>query len=452
MPGGRNQARRSDPGVSIPEGVEILRAGIFHTPENPFVQANALMAWEDGALAIAAGRILDCGDYRAVIAQHPGALVRDLRGAFLVPGFIDTHIHFPQVRILGGLGYSLLDWLEQITLPEEARLEDEAYASTLAEEFVSALAAHGTTTALVFGSHFALATAALFQAAERRGLRISSGLVLSDRHLRPELHQSPDAAWRESRALIERFDKLGRLTYTVTPRFALSASEAMLEVSAALLESRPGLRFTTHINESPAEIEQVRRLFPWAPDYLAIYERYGLIGRRSVLAHNVHAVDDEIRRIAAHGACIAHCPASNAALGSGIFPLARHLAHGVRCALGTDVGGGTGFSMIREALTAHLMQRVARQPFTLTPAMMLYLATRAGAEALALEEETGDFAPGKAADFVVLRPPAGSVLSHRLMRAETPEQILAALFTLAGEEAIAEVRVENEAVFRGGCA
>jgi len=342
--------------VIVPEGAEIVRAGIFHTPENPFAQANALRAHEDGALAIASGRILACGEYRAVAAQLPAAPVRDLRGAFLVPGFIDTHIHFPQVRILGGLGLSLLDWLEQITLPEEARLADTAYAATIAEEFVSAMAAHGTTTAMVFGSHFTLATAALFETAGRRGLRVSSGLVLADRNLRPELHQPAEAAYRESRALIERFDGLGRLSYAVTPRFALSASEALLEVSKALLESREGLRFTTHINESPAEVEQVALQFPWAADYLAIYERYCLVGRRSVLAHNVHAVDDEMRRLASQGASVAHCPASNAALGSGIFPLARHVEQGVRCALGTDVGAGTGFGIVKEALAAYLMQ------------------------------------------------------------------------------------------------
>ncbi len=434
-------------GTGSAETVEILRAGIFHTPENPFIQSQALKTFEDGGLAIAGGLVVACGDYRVVEAAHPGAIVRDLRGAFVVPGFIDAHTHFPQVRILGGLGFSLLDWLEQLTLPEEARLEDTAYAATLAEEFTGALAAHGTTTALVFGSHFALATAALFEAAARRGLRISSGLVLADRHLRPELHQTPEEAYRESRALIARFDGLGRLKYAVTPRFALSASEAMLEVCQALLEAHPSARFTTHINESSAEVEQVKSLFPWAGDYLGVYERYGLVGRRSVLAHNIHASDEEMMRVAAHEASIAHCPASNAALGSGIFPLARHVERGVRCALGTDVGGGTGFGMIKEALTAYLMQRVAAKPFTLTPAMMLYLATRAGAEALALEDVTGDFSPGKAADFVVLRPAAGSVLGHRLTRTERPEQILAALFTLAGDETIAEVRVENEVVY-----
>jgi guanine deaminase len=207
--------------------VNILRAAIFHTPRNPFLAANALVSYTDGALAIENGKVAACGDYSSVAKAHPDASVRDLRGGYILPGFIDAHVHFPQVRILGGLGYGLLDWLEQLTLPEEARLADAAYASSIAQEFVAALASHGTTTALVFGSHFVGATAALFTAAEERGLRIFSGLVLSDRLLRPDLHQTPDAAYRDSKTLIEQF---GSLRYAVMPRFAFSASEAMLSV------------------------------------------------------------------------------------------------------------------------------------------------------------------------------------------------------------------------------
>jgi guanine deaminase len=207
--------------------VKILRAAIFHTPRNPFLTANALVGYADGALAIENGNVVDCGDYSSVAKTYPEAAVNDLRGGYILPGFIDTHVHFPQVRILGGLGYGLLDWLEQLALPEEARLSDAACASAIAQEFVAALAADGTTTALAFGSHFAGATAALFTAAEQRGLRIFSGLVLSDRLLLPELHQTPDAAHRDSKALIDRF---GSLRYAVMPRFAVSASEAMLSV------------------------------------------------------------------------------------------------------------------------------------------------------------------------------------------------------------------------------
>lgn len=423
--------------------MNILRAAIFHTPRNPFLTSNGLAGYTDGALAIENGKVADCGDYTAVARAHPVAAVRDLRGGYILPGFIDTHVHFPQVRILGGLGYSLLDWLEQLTLPEEARLAHAAYASSIAEEFVSALASHGTTTALVFGSHFAGATAALFSAAEQRGLRVFSGLVLSDRLLCPELHQTPDAAYRDAKALIERF---GSRRYAVTPRFAFSASEAMLSVCQALSRENPKALFTTHINENRQEIDEVARLFPWAADYLAVYDRFGLIGARSILAHNVHPSDDELHQLASTKATIAHCPCSNAALGSGIFPMRRHIEANVRFALGTDVGGGIGFGMLKEALQAHLMQRVAPEPFTLSPAQMLYLATRAGAEALGIEDETGDFETGKAADFVYLRPPEGSVLAGVLKRLEDPDRIVAALFTLAGRESVAEVRVSDHVI------
>ena len=427
--------------------IELIRAAIFHTPENAFQSAGALRAFADGALAVDGGKVLACGDYSDVRATFPDASVRDLRGAYVLPGFIDTHIHFPQVRVIGSLGYSLLEWLDLFTLPEEVRMAEPAYAATIAGEFMRSLASHGTTTALVFGAHFAEGTAAMFDAAARAGLRVIGGLVLADRMLRPELHTTPDEAWLRSRELIGRVRGHARLGYAVIPRFALSASEPMLEVCQALLKEDAALRFTSHINESPREVEAVGAMFPWARDYLEVYERFDLIGRLSVLAHNVQARDGEIDRIAARGASVAHCPCSNAALGSGIFPMRQHLDRGARFALGTDVGGGIGFGIMKEALQAHLMQRVAREPVTLTPAQMLYLATRAGAEALGMEASIGDFTAGKSADYVLIRPGAGSPLAAVLRNAEEPVRVLAALLTLGSADSIGEVRVEGDIVF-----
>ena len=433
--------------VTSPAQGELLRAPLFHTPRNPFLEARALEAHEDGGLLIRGGRVAACGDYQAIRAAHPEAVVSDLRGGFLLPGLIDAHVHFPQLRVLGALGQSLLDWLERYALPEEARMADQAYARAIARQFVHALASHGTTTALVFGAHFAPATAALFEEASAVGLRIASGLVLSDRHLRPELHQTPEAAYRDSAELIRRYHGRGRLLYAVAPRFALSASEAMLEVGQTLLREHPGLRFQTHINENRIEVAEVAKAFPWASDYLAIYERFGLCRPGSVLAHNVHATAPELARLAAGGAAVAHCPSSNAALGSGLFPLRRHVEAGVRVALGTDVGGGVGFGLLREALQCYLMQRIAPEGMLLNAAHLLYLATRAGAEALGLADETGDFQPGKAADFVYLRPPATGPLAAVVEHAEDPERILAALFTLADRESVRELRVNGETVY-----
>ncbi|MEO8595013.1 MAG: guanine deaminase [Candidatus Solibacter sp.] len=432
--------------MSPPRTQEIIRSTILHTPRSPFQEDGALEAFEDGALLIDGATIQSVGDYGKIHAARPEAPVRDLRGGVILPGLIDTHVHFPQLRIIGGLGCGLLEWLDRFALPEEIRMGDGKYAGGVAAEFVSALASHGTTTALVFGSHFAEATAMLFEAAEAKGLRVASGLVLSDRLLPEALHSTPERACDESRALVRRFHGRGGLRYAVTPRFALSASEGMLEVCRTLMNEFPDVLFQTHLNENTQEVADVLRAFPWAQSYLGTYDRFGLVGPRSIFAHNVHAQAGELERMADAGAAVAHCPCSNAALGSGFFPMARHLAAGVRIALGTDVGAGTGFGMLKEALQCYLLQRLMPGGVPLTAAHLLYLATRAGAEALGVAAETGDFTPGKSADLVYVRPREGSVLAAAMGRAESAEQLLAAVLTLAGAESISEVLVRGRVV------
>ena len=425
---------------------ELFRATILHTPRNPFQESTALEAFDDGGLLVEDGIIVATGDYAAVRTAHPDVAVRDLRGGVILPGFIDTHVHFPQLRIIGGLGCGLLDWLTRFALPEEVRMGEYAYASAVAGEFVNALASHGTTTALVFGSHFHDATALLFEAAAGKGLRISTGLVLSDRLLPDALRSTPERAYRESRALIDRFHRHHGLRYAVTPRFALSASEAMLEVCQTLMRECAGAAFQTHLNENTQEIADVLHAFPGSQHYLSAYDRYGLVTSQSVFAHNVHPQASELERLAGAGATVSHCPCSNAVLGSGLFPMARHLAAGVRIALGTDVGAGTGFGMLKEALQCYMLQRLMTDGVALGPAHLLYLATRAGAEALGIEGETGDLAPGKSADFVYMKALKGSVLAAATAQAESPERLLSTLITMAGAESIREVRVRGQVV------
>src|SRR4051794_9055607 len=314
----------------------IIRARIAHTPGDPFAGEDALEAFDDGALAFdAGGAIVAVGPWPDVRRAQPQARVEDRRDCLLLPGFVDTHVHYPQIAVIGAMGLQLLDWLRERTLPEEARMADPEHAGAAARRFVGGLAANGTTTALVFGAHFPAAQELLFREAEARGLRIASGLVVSDRRLRPELEASPETAYRESRALIERWHGRGRLRYAVTPRFSVSCTEPMLEACGALLDTAADLLMTSHLNEHPREIAVVGELFPDARDYLATYEAAGLLGERSVLAHDVHVSDDELRRLAAARAAVAHCPSSNAFIGSGIFPMSRHVAHGVRFGLGT---------------------------------------------------------------------------------------------------------------------
>jgi len=425
----------------------IVRAHVAHVPRNPFVVDGALEAFEDGAVAFADGRILACGGFASVRGRYPEASVVDARDAILLPGFVDCHVHYPQIGVIGAMGLELMDWLRLRSLPEEARLADEAYAAELADHFVRGLASNGTTTALVFGSHFPAAQDALFAAADAVGLRVASGLVVSDRGLLPELRVSPERAFEASLDLIQRWHEQGLARYAVSPRFSISCSEEMLEVCGVLGRVAEGLLFTSHLNETRSEIELVASRFPWAADYLETYERYGLVGARSVFAHDVHPTDDELRRLAAAGASVAHCPSSNSFLGSGLFPLRRHLEFGARVALGTDVGAGTGLSMLNEGLMAYHVQMLNPDGYRLGPAELLYLATGAGAAALGLEDEIGDLSVGKSADFVLVRPAEGSTHRAVLQRSESLEAALGAVFTLAREESISEAWVAGRVVW-----
>lgn len=409
----------------------IFRGTFLDTPENPF-SGGVLRAAADSAVLVTDGVVVERGTYDAVCLAHRDELVVDLSGGLVLPGFVDTHAHFPQVRMIGALGMPLLDWLERSALPEEARLADLTYARQVATEFVGGLAAAGTTSALVFGAHFAPAVDALFTEADRVGLRVTSGLVVSDRILRPDLLTSPQTAYDEGRALAGRWHGVRRNRYAVTPRFSLSCTDGLLDSCAALLADVEGAWFTTHVNESLAEIAAVCELFEGCDDYLTSYHRHGLVGRRSVYAHNVHASAGELDVLAEAGSSVAHCPTSNAALGSGLFPLRDHVEHTVRVALGSDVGAGTGFSLFKEGLQAYFMQQLlGERGLPLAPAHLLHLSTAAGAAALGMGDQVGDFEVGKQFDAQWLRPAAGSTLEVCLRHADGPEDALAKAFALA---------------------
>jgi guanine deaminase len=425
--------------------VTIYAGPIVDTPGDPFDGDPADALAESGAVCVRDGIICARGTLTALRAEYPGEPVTQLPDGMLVPGFIDTHVHFPQIRAIGGLGMPLLDWLERCALPEESKLADQAYAREVASEFLGGLLASGTTSALVFGSHFTAAMEELFAAAERSGLNITSGLVLSDRNLPPELLRSPRAALADSTDLIGRWHGRGRLRYAVTPRFSLSASNEMLDVCAQLLEA--GVWFTSHVNENVAEVAAVAGLFPGARHYMDTYCQHGLVTKRSVFAHNIHPGDAELAMLAERGATVAHCPTSNCALGSGLFPLRRHVEHGIGVTLGSDVGAGAGLFLPKEALQAYFIQQIlGPDGMNLTPVHLLYLATRAGARALGLDDRVGDFSPGKDFDAVWLRPAAGSELAVNLKHARDTTDALARVFALATPADVATVWIRGVAV------
>ncbi|HEX2704499.1 MAG TPA: guanine deaminase, partial [Candidatus Lustribacter sp.] len=334
--------------------------------------------------------------------------------------------------------------LERRALPEEARLADDGYAAGVAHDFLASLVAAGTTSALIFGSHFPGAVDLLFREAQRVGVRVTSGLVVSDRFLRSDLLTTPENAVEAALRLARTWHGTGRARYAVMPRFALSCSDDMLASCAAVLAEVPGALFTSHVNENLGEIDQVCASF--GGTYVDSYDRHGLVGRHTVLAHNVHPDDGELAVLAERDAAVAHCPSSNCALGSGIFPMRRHLDHGVRFALGTDVGAGTSFSLLREGLQAYFVQRV-RGPdgVSLSAADLLYLATAAGADALDLPD-VGDLSVGKRFDAVWLRPRPGSTLDVALRHAADTVDALGRVFALGSAQDVAAVWVDGARV------
>jgi guanine deaminase len=420
----------------------IFRGTFIDTPENPF-SGGGLRVDSDAGLLVSDGLIVARGPFLEIRRAYPAEQVVDLAGGVVLPGFVDTHVHFPQIRAVGGLGLPLLEWLDRYALPEEARMADVGYAAGVAAEFVRGLAAAGTTSALVFGAHYAEAVDVLFSAASKVGLRVTSGLVVSDRLLREDLLTTPERAYTESLALAERWHGVGRNRYAVTPRFSLSCTDDLLAVCRTVLDEVPGSLFTSHVNENEAEILTVSELFGGC-DYVSTYDKHGLVDHRSVLAHNVHPTDVELKMLAEGGAAVAHCPTSNAALGSGLFPLARHLQYGVRVALGSDVGAGTGFSLLKEGLQAYFVQRLlGEQGCPLSAAHLLYLATSAGAEALGLDQ-VGDLSVGKRFDAQLLRPTDGSPLAVGVAHADDAEEALARIFTLGTPSDVHAVWIDGE--------
>jgi guanine deaminase len=424
----------------------LFRARVLDTPDDPFT-GGTLRSDDDAGLLVDGGVIVARDAFARVRAIHPEAEVVDLRGGVLLPGLVDTHVHYPQVRVIGALGMPLLEWLEQCALPEECHLAEPAYARQVAAEFVFGLTSAGTTTALVFGSHFAPAMDALFTEAARVGVRVTAGLVVSDRGLPADLLTTPERAYDEAMVLAERWHGQSRARYAVTPRFSYSTGDGLLDACAAVHKDVSDAWFTSHVNENPAEVAEVARLFAEAEHYVDTYDRHGLLGERSVLAHNVHATDLELGVLAARGTSVAHCPTSNAALGSGLFPLRRHVDHGVRVALGSDVGAGTGFSLFKEGLQAYFMQSLlGAEGLPLTSTHLLHLATRAGALALGLGDRVGDLSVGKEFDAVWVRPLPDDPLDVGLRHAKSPEDALAKVFALGDDSDLAGVWVGGDRV------
>ena len=417
-----------------------IRADFLHCVRDPGLDGSDAAAVEhvrDGVLLIRDGRIERLAPAAALLpALGPEVALHDRRGALVVPGFVDTHVHFPQVDVIASYGAQLLDWLERYTFPAEQRFADAAHARAAAEFFLDRLLENGTTTASVFCTVHPGSVDAFFAAAEARGLLMVAGKCLMDRHAPDGLRDTADGGVAESRALIERWHGRARNRYAITVRFAVTSTPRQLELAGRLAAEHPGVHVQSHVAENRDEVAWVARLFPQRRSYLDVYDHYGLLRERAVYAHCIWLDDADRARLTASGAAASFCPTSNLFIGSGLYDLRRAIAAGNRVGLGSDVGGGTGYSMLRTLGEAYKVQQLLGT--SMHPAYALYLATLGGARSLGLDERIGRLAPGADADLAVLDPAATPLLARRTALRDDPLDAFFALATLGDDRAILE--------------
>jgi guanine deaminase len=399
---------------------------------------------ENGAVLVNGGLIEAVGEAPDILARAPsGAVIDDQTGCLITSGLIDAHVHYPQTQVIGSYGAQLLDWLHNYTFVEEQKFADPAHCARVADFFLDELFRSGTTTAMVYCTVHPSSVEAFFTAAEARGARMIAGKVMMDRDAPTALMDTAERGYDESKALIERWRGRGRLDYAITPRFAVTSTQAQLDAAGALAREFPQLYIQTHANENKAEIARVAALFPEARSYIDVYEKAGLTGPRSVFGHCIHLQDSEVDALAKSRSVAAFCPTSNLFLGSGLFDQARLARAGVRIALATDVGGGTSYSMLRTAAEGYKVLQLNGQSWPALDAF--YRMTLGNARALSLDDRIGSIEPGKEADLIVLDPRATPALAHRMERAGGNIEVeLFAFLTLGDDRAVRQTYVAGE--------
>ena len=400
---------------------------------------------EDGVLFVENGIITGLKDYATLDQDHINTIdITHYQDGLITPGFIDTHVHYPQTEMIASYGEQLLSWLENYTFPTEQQFSDYNYSRTIADFFLNQLIDNGTTTALVFGTVHPESVEAFFDAALARKLRMICGKVLMDRNAPDYLLDTPESAYQQSKELIEKWHGRERLQYAITPRFAPTSSNAQLDAASRLLKEYPSTYLHTHLCENKDEIDWVKQLFPESNGYLDVYDRHNLLGQRSVFAHGVHLTDQECQRLSDTNSAIAHCPSSNFFLGSGVFNLKQAETFNYHVGLGTDVGAGTSFSLLQTMNDAYKSQQL--QGHSLSALKSFYLATLGGARALDLDNKIGSFLDGREADFIVLDYQASSLSKLRIARCNSIQEKLFVLSILGDDRTVAATHVLGERV------
>ena len=425
--------------------VKAIHGDLFHMVDDPaLVGAERSYTYiPNGTLVVEGGHVVAIGARADIELTLPeSAEVHDYSGALITPGFIDTHIHYPQLDMIASFGDQLLDWLEHYTFPAEAKFADPAHAEDCAEFFLNELLRNGTTTALVYGTVHKQSVDALFAAAFARNMRIVAGKALMDRNVPEAVRDTAESSDKDNRELIAKWHGKGRLGYAITPRFAPACSDDQMTRAGKLLAEHPDVLMHTHMSENTAEIDWVKELYPDAKGYLDVYAKFGLLTDRSVFAHCIHLHGEEYQRMAEADAAIAFCPTSNLFLGSGLFNLREAEKYGVKVGMGTDVGAGTSFSMLETMNEAYKVCQLRGDK--LNAFKSFYLATLGGAKALNMADKVGNFTAGKEADFLVFNMTATPLLERRLKHCKTIEETLFVLSILGDDRAIGQTWVAGE--------
>ncbi len=391
----------------------------------------------DGAVLLRGGHIVATGRAQNMRAAHPDAEITDYGDALLMAGFVDAHVHFPQTAMIASWGKRLIDWLNSYTFPEEMRFDDPAYAAEIAGRYLDLTAAHGTTTMASFATSHPTSVDAFFTAAQARRQRVITGKTCMDRNAPDGLLDSAQSAYDDSKALLQRWHGMDRLSYAITPRFSPTSTPEQLAALGALWGEHPDCLMQTHLSEQVDEIEWVKSLFPKSRDYLDTYEAFGLLGKNGLYGHAIYLEDREKRRLKEVNAALIHCPTSNTFIGSGLFDMAGLKAANMRVGLATDTGGGSSFSMLRTMAAAYEIGQLRGTP--IHAAQLLWLATSGSAHSLHMGDKIGNLAAGYEADLVVIDLASTPAIAQRATRANDIWEAVFPTIMMGDDRAIVDV-------------
>ncbi|MAK90631.1 MAG: guanine deaminase [Oceanospirillaceae bacterium] len=418
----------------------------YHGRVLHYLDENTPCYFDDGILVVdtESGTVQACGKADEMLQQFKGLDITSYQNSLIMPGLIDTHIHYPQVDVIASYGTQLLDWLNNYTFPTELAFANPEVAEETAEFFLNELLKNGTTTALVFGTVHKGSVDAFFNASEKRNTRMICGKVMMDRNAPEDLCDTVESSVADTQALIDSWHGKGRQLYAITPRFAITSTPEQLAAAGKLLADNPGVYMQTHLAENKDEVAFVQELFPQSKSYLDVYDQYGLLGERSIFAHCIYLEDDDYRRMNESGSKISFCPTSNLFIGSGLFKLDDQPA-AVEVSVATDVGGGTSFSMLQTMNEAYKVCQLRGS--NLSAQRAFYMMTLGNAKALSLDDKIGNFEAGKEADFVVFDLAGTDLMKRRQSICKDIDETLFSLMILGDDRAVSETFVAGQQVW-----